>query len=77
MKRLLERRMNRQDLQNEELDRIGRRLLGAARLPAEEIDKIVGSPKLFDAVKAGIEAEQKARKSKSFFGGKPARRWLF
>jgi hypothetical protein len=60
--------MNRQDLQNEELDRIGRRLLGAARLPAEEIDKIVGSPKLFDAVKAGIEAEQKARKSKRFFG---------
>ncbi|HEX9962361.1 MAG TPA: hypothetical protein VGB00_15610 [Pyrinomonadaceae bacterium] len=60
--------MNRQNLQNEKLDLINRRLLDAARLSDEEIDRIAASPKLFDAVKAGIKTEQNARKSKGFFG---------
>jgi hypothetical protein len=68
MKRLLERRMNRQDLQNEKLDQIASRLLNAARLPDEEIDKIAASPKLFEAIKAGIKAERNTRKAKVFFG---------
>lgn len=52
--------MKKQDLQNERLDRIGRKLLGAARLPGDEIEKIVAAPRLFDSVKARIEAEELA-----------------
>jgi hypothetical protein len=60
--------MKKRDLQNEKLDRIGRKLLEAARAPDKELDKIAGSPRLFEAIRAGIKAEQRARKSKTFFG---------
>jgi hypothetical protein len=70
MKRLLERRMKKRDLQNTRLDEIGRKLLETARVSNEEIDRIAAAPKLFDAVKAGIKAEQRARQSKSLFGNR-------
>jgi hypothetical protein len=60
--------MNRQDLQNKKLDEIGRRLLETARVPDAELDRIAASPKLFDAVKAAVKAEQRERRSKTFFG---------
>ena len=60
--------MIKRDLQNEKLDRIGRRLLKTAKLSSEEIEQIVASPRLFDAVRAGIQTEkQSRRKSKRFF----------
>ena len=64
--------MKKRDLQNESLDRTGRKLLAAARASNEEIDRLIASPKLFDAVKAGIKAEQRERKSKRFFGARQA-----
>ncbi|HEX8734165.1 MAG TPA: hypothetical protein VF721_02510 [Pyrinomonadaceae bacterium] len=60
--------MNRQNLQNKKLDEIGRKLLETARVPNDELDRIVAAPKLFDAVKAGIKAEQRERQSKTFSG---------
>jgi len=62
--------MNKRNLQNEELDRIGRKLLDAAKVRSDEIEQIVGSPLLFNAVKARIEIERRERNSKSgFFDG--------
>jgi hypothetical protein len=60
--------MNKRDLQNEELDRIGRKLLDATRVRSKEIEQVVGSPLLFNAVKARIEIERRERNSKSGFG---------
>jgi len=62
--------MNRQDLQNKRLDEIGRELLETARVSNDELDRIAASPKLFDAVKAGIKAERRERQSKRFFGNR-------
>jgi len=62
--------MNKRNLQNEELDRIGRKLLDAAKVRSDEIEQIVGSPLLFNAVKARIETERRERNLKSgFFDG--------
>lgn len=70
MKRLLEREMNKPDLQNEKLDQIGRRLFRAAKLSDEKIEKIVVSPDLFDSVKARIKAQQSETQSKNSFGNR-------
>jgi hypothetical protein len=59
--------MNKRNLQNKELDRIGRRLLDAARVQSEEIEQIVDSPMLFEAVKARIENERNVENSKNLF----------
>ena len=61
--------MSGQSLQNEKLDRIGRKLLEAVSArDAEEIEKIVAAPRLFDSVKSRIKAEQmQQRKAKSAF----------
>lgn len=62
-------RMKKRDLQNEKLDKTGRRLLAATRASAEDLDRIVASPQLFDGVKARIRAEQQREsKPKTFFG---------
>jgi hypothetical protein len=60
--------MKNRDLQNENLDRIGRRLLETARVPDEEIERIAASPQLFEAVKARIKTEQIQKQSRNFFG---------
>lgn len=60
--------MNRRNLQNEELDRIGRKLFEAAKMRSEEIEQIAGSPLLFNSIKARIENERRAQNSKTVFG---------
>jgi hypothetical protein len=60
--------MKKPDLQNEKLERAARRLLETARAPGAELDRIVASPVLFEAVKARIKTEQRKRESKGFFG---------
>src|SRR5690349_18520842 len=60
--------MKNQSLQNEKLDRIGRELLAAARARDEEIERIVAARRLFESVRARIEAEQARRETKGFFG---------
>lgn len=60
--------MNKRDLQNQKLDRIGRKLLEATKMQSEEIEHIVAAPQLFDSVKARIKAGQNERKSNRFFG---------
>lgn len=66
--------MKKRNLQNAELDRTGRKLLETTRASNDEIDRIVGSPQLFDAVKARIKAEQQReerreeRQPKNVFG---------
>jgi hypothetical protein len=59
--------MSKKDLQNKEIDRIGRELLGAARVSDEEIEKIIHAPHIFESVRAGIKKEQSRRKPKRFF----------
>lgn len=59
--------MRKHDLQNEQLDRIGRRLLQTAKLNGEEIERIVASPRLFESVKAAIEAEEQLRRKPKRF----------
>lgn len=58
--------MSKKEFQNHELDRIGRGLLAAARIREEEIEKIIASPNLFEAVKTGIKKEEARRKPKLF-----------
>ena len=66
----MKREMSKHNLQNEQLDQIGRELLKAARVSNEEIEKIVHAPQLFNSVKARIKAEnQSHHKSKRFSGG--------
>ena len=60
--------MNRRNLQNKELDRIGRKLLDAAKARREEIEQIADSPMLFDSIKARIEIERRSRNLKSASG---------
>lgn len=52
--------MKKRNLQNRELDEIGRKLLEAGSLPGDELERIVAAPHLFDAVKMRIKAEQKS-----------------
>jgi len=60
--------MNKRNLQNEKIDRMGCNLLDAVSVKSEGIEQIVGSPMLFDAVKARIETERREQNSKSVFG---------
>lgn len=60
--------MKKRDLQNEKLGEIGRKLLATARVSDEELDRIVGSPKLFDGIKAGIKAGRQERAAQTSFG---------
>lgn len=57
--------MDKKDLQNQELDSIGRNLLGAARISDDEIERIISAPYLFEAVKTGIKKETDRRKPKT------------
>jgi hypothetical protein len=60
--------MSEKDLQKEKIERAGRKLLEAGRVPGAEIEKIVAAPHLFDSVKARIKAEQsQKKKAESFF----------
>lgn len=60
--------MNKKHLQNERLDRIGRKLLEAARVSDDEIEKIVRAPHLFDSIKTRIKAEELRQHSGSLRG---------
>ena len=51
--------MNKKNLQNSELDRIGRKLIERGSLPLAEIDKIVSNPELFSLVNAQVAANGK------------------
>ncbi len=59
--------MDKSNLQKHELDRIGRNLLGAARVRDEEIEALIASPNLFAAVKMRIKKDDSRRKPKAFF----------
>jgi hypothetical protein len=62
--------MSKTDLQNKNLDRIERRLLETAKVSSEEFDRIVAAPRLFQAIKAGIEKEKQTRRApQRFFAG--------
>jgi hypothetical protein len=50
--------MSKPNLQNEQLDQIGRKLFKVTRVSDQEIEKIVASPQLFNSVKARITAEK-------------------
>ena len=56
--------MRNRKIQNENLDRIGRKLLETAQISNDEIEQIVAAPHLFDSVKARIKTEQRELKSK-------------
>jgi hypothetical protein len=58
--------MRKQDLQNEKLDEIRRKLLEATLVSDKEIERIVAAPQLFEAVKMRINKEQQTRKAKGF-----------
>lgn len=49
--------MNRQNLQNKEIDRVGSRLLKVTKPSNEEIERIVADPQLFDSITARIKAD--------------------
>lgn len=62
--------MNGKNLHNEELDRIGRKLLETTRLGNEEIERVLAAPQIFNAVKARIRVEQTKHDSKKLFGNR-------
>ncbi len=51
--------MNKRNLQNSELDAIGRKLIERSSLPSAEIEKIISNPDLFSLVNARIAAQGK------------------
>ena len=51
--------MRKRNLQNEEFDRIERKLFDATRMRSEEINQILSSPALFDSIKARIERDSR------------------
>ena len=51
--------MNKRNLQNSELDLIGRKLIERGRLPLAEIDKAISNPELFSLINARIAANGK------------------
>jgi hypothetical protein len=57
--------MDKRNLQNNELDRIGRKLFEAAKIRDEEIEQIVGSEMLFDSIKTRIKIEQRSQNQKN------------
>lgn len=57
--------MSKRNLKNKNLDRIAVKLLNARRSGDEEIERIVVSPALFDAVKMRIETERRRRGSEN------------
>lgn len=61
--------MSKDQLQNKRLDQLGRALLEAVRVNNDEIEKIVGSPQLFDSIKAQINAEKRAKQNEERFSG--------
>jgi hypothetical protein len=58
--------MNKKKLTNEELDGAARELFRAARVSADEIERIAASPMLFDSIKHRIEAERPRQKTGFF-----------
>lgn len=58
--------MKRRILKNENLDRLGREIVGAAsKRKSEEIKKILNSPTLFQSVRKRIESDRRIRGSKN------------
>lgn len=57
--------MIKRNLEKQELDEIGRKLLEATRISDEEIEQIVAAPRLFQAVQTRINIERRASKSDS------------
>ena len=55
--------MIKKDLQTEQLDRIARKLLETTKIQPAEIERISGSPTLFESVKSRINSEQTAREA--------------
>ena len=51
----------KKDLEKNQLDRVRGKLLRAAIVPEEQIEKAIGAPGLFAAIKAGINAEKAQR----------------
>jgi hypothetical protein len=63
--------MKKRNLQNKELDEIGRKLLKAGSLQNGELERIVAAPHLFDAVKRRIRAGQE-REPEGFWASGPS-----
>ncbi len=53
--------MNKRKIQNSELDEIGAKLIAAGRHSADELDRIVSAPKLFDEVRARIVRQEEPK----------------
>lgn len=53
--------MKKRKLQNSELDTIGAKLIAAGRLSADELDRIVSAPTLFDGIRARIELPERPK----------------
>ena len=53
--------MGKQNLKGTKSGRLSGKLLGSVMIPDEEIDRVIGEPRLFEAIKAGIRAEEARR----------------
>jgi hypothetical protein len=51
--------MNQHELENKELDEIGRKLLEAGMTRDDDLEEIISAPHLFTAIKARVKAQQK------------------
>jgi len=65
--------MSKHQLQNKRLDQLGRALLKAVRVNNDEIEKVVGSPQLFDSIKAQINDEKRSKRNEERFFGQKTR----
>jgi hypothetical protein len=69
--------MNKKKLTNEELDGAARELFRATRVSADEIERIVASPMLFDSIKHRIQIDRPRQKTGFFerWAGLPVLNW--
>jgi hypothetical protein len=58
--------MKKHELQEGQLDELGRKLLEAGRLPDDELERIVSAPHLLSGVRSRIKAEQRQAAASTF-----------
>jgi len=69
--------MKKLNLQNNELEQIGRGIFKATRPSVEEIEKIVTAPQLLDSIKARIKADEQTLRPENLFLAKQSKRPLW
>ena len=73
MRRKAFNEMRKQNSDGNKLNRLGGKVLASAIVPETEIDRVIGSPRVFESIKQGIRAERSRRELNSAVRHNPVR----